>query len=66
MKIIKSKVGVNTHSTNKIVYHALQNNLIKEFKNILEIKPETKFGTNTRFDFLLLIKKIKYLLKLKM
>ena len=24
-----SKVGVNTHSTNKIVYHALQNNLIK-------------------------------------
>ena len=27
----KSKVGVNTHLTNKIVLHALKNNLIKEF-----------------------------------
>ena len=27
----KSKVGVNTHSANKIVFHALQNNLFKEF-----------------------------------
>ena len=30
-----AKVGVNTHSSNKIVFHALQNNLIKEFNNIL-------------------------------
>ena len=45
-------MGVNTHSTNKIVYHALQNNLINEFNNILDIKPEIKFGLNTRFDFL--------------
>ena len=50
----KVKVGINTHLTNKIVLHALKNNLIKEFKNSLEIKPETKFGTNTRFDFLVL------------
>ena len=56
IEVKKSKVGVNTHSTNKIVLHALQNNLIDEFSNILEIKPETKFGTNTRFDFLLLNK----------
>jgi len=49
----KSKVGVNTHLANKIVLHALQNNLIKEFKNIYEIKPEIKFGKNTRFDFLI-------------
>ena len=48
----KNKVGINTHLTNKIVLHALKNNLIKEFKNSLEIKPETKFGKNTRFDFL--------------
>ena len=48
----KSNVGVNTHSTNKIVYNALKNNLIKEFTNISEIKSEVKFGTNTRFDFL--------------
>ncbi len=53
----KSKVGVNTHATNKIVYHALQNNLIDEFLNISKIKPEIKFGTNTRFDFLVLNKK---------
>ena len=53
----KSKVGVNTHSSNKIVHDALKNNLIDEFKNLLEIKPETKFGTNTRFDFLVLKKK---------
>ena len=50
----KSKVGVNTHLTNKIVLDALKNNLIKEFNNILEIKPETKFGNNTRFDFLVI------------
>ena len=27
----KSKVGINTHLTNKIVLDALKNNLIKEF-----------------------------------
>ena len=37
---MKFKVGVNTHSTNKIVHHALQNNLIDELDNISEIKPE--------------------------
>ena len=56
-----SKVGINTHSSNKIVLNALQNNSIDEFKNISNIKPETKFGTNTRFDFLISSKKVKYL-----
>jgi sugar fermentation stimulation protein A len=60
-----SKVGVNTHSANKIVHHALQNNLIKEFENILEIKPETKFGLNTRFDFLVTDKKHKTFIEVK-
>ena len=60
-----SKVGVNTHSTNKIVQHALQNNLISEFKNIEEIKTEIKFGTNTRFDFLILNKKDKIFIEVK-
>ena len=50
----KSKVGVNTHATNKIVFDALQKNLIKEINNISDIKPETKFGKKTRFDFLVL------------
>jgi len=47
-----SKVGVNTHLTNKIVLDALKNNKIKNFKAI-EIKTEVKFGDNTRFDFLI-------------
>ena len=60
-----SKVGVNTHSTNKIVRHALENNLIKEFSDIIEIKPETKFGANTRFDFLVISKKNKAFIEVK-
>ena len=60
-----SKVGVNTHSTNKIVYHALQNNLIEGFDNILEIKQEVKFGLNTRFDFLVSSKKYKAFIEVK-
>ena len=60
-----SKVGVNTHSTNKIVHHALQNNLIDRFNNISEIKPEIKFGINTRFDFFVSNKKSKALIEVK-
>ena len=47
-----SKVGINTHLTNKIVFDALINNQIKNFKAV-DIKPEVKFGSNTRFDFLI-------------
>jgi sugar fermentation stimulation protein A len=47
-----SKVGINTHLTNKIVLDGLNNNKIKNFKAI-EIKTEVKFGDNTRFDFLI-------------
>ena len=61
----KSKVGVNTHSANKIIHYALKNNLIQELQNISEIKPETKFGSNTRFDFLLLNKKDKIFIEVK-
>ena len=61
----KSKVGVNTHLTNKIVYHALENNLIKEFDKKIQVKPETKFGTNTRFDFLITQKKFKAFIEVK-
>ena len=60
-----SKVGVNTHFANKIVMHGLKNNLIKEFKNISEIKPEIKFGKNTRFDFLVSDKKNKIFIEVK-
>ena len=61
----KVKVGINTHSTNKIVHHALKNNLIKELKNSIEIKPETKFGKNTRFDFLIINKDFKAFVEVK-
>ena len=61
----KTKVGVNTQSTNKIVHHALQNNLIKEFVDNFEIKPETKFGQNTRFDFLVTNKENKAFVEVK-
>ena len=47
-----SKVGVNTLLTNKIIFDALQDKAIKEFKNIRNIYREVKFGKNTRFDFL--------------
>ena len=53
IEINGSKVGVNTHLTNKIVLHALKNNHIKEFNKDIEIKSEVKFGKNTRFDFLI-------------
>ena len=61
----KSKVGVNTHLTNKIVLHALRNNLIKGFKKNIEIKPETKFGSNTRFDFYITKDKYKAFIEVK-
>ena len=48
----KSKIGINTHFTNKIVFDALKKRLIKNFSNLKEIKQEVKFGENTRFDFL--------------
>ena len=60
-----SKVGVNTHSANKIVHHGLQNNLIAEFGDNLDIKPETKFGSNTRFDFLVKDKNYKAFIEVK-
>ena len=61
----KAKVGVNTHLTNKIVLEALQNNLIKNFNKEIEIKPEAKFGSNTRFDFLITNNKMKAFIEVK-
>ena len=60
-----NKVGVNTHSTNKIVYHALVNSLMQYFKNLKVIKQEVKYGKNTRFDFLVVKKKKKIFIEVK-
>ena len=60
-----SKVGVNTHLTNKIFLNALQNNLVKEFDRDINIKPEVKFGNNTRFDFLITKENYKAFVEVK-
>ena len=52
IKVKKNLVGVNTHFANKIAFHGLSNNLIKEVKNSHNIKPEVFFDKETRFDFL--------------
>jgi len=55
LEMIKSNnriIGVNTHRANKIVLDGLNKKLIKEMKNIKEIKPEFKYSDDTRFDFL--------------
>jgi len=60
-----SMVGVNTHLTNKIVNHALQKNLIKDFSKTVKIKSEQVFGEHTRFDFYLEDKNTKSFLEVK-
>ena len=68
LEIIKTKknlVGVNTHMANRIVLHALENNLIKELKNNDLIKPEVFFNKETRFDFLLEKNKQKSFVEVK-
>ena len=59
------KIGVNTHFTNKIVLDALNNRLIKDFKNLDSLQQEVKFGENTRFDFLVSINKKKLFIEVK-
>ena len=68
LEIIKAKknlVGVNTHMANKIVYHGLSNNLIRELKNCKIIKPEVFFNKDTRFDFLIKNKNQKIFIEVK-
>ena len=65
IKIKNSKVGVNTHLTNKIVDHGLKNNLIKYFSDKVKINKEKVFGHNTRFDFYLEDNKNRIFLEVK-
>ena len=53
IKVKKNLIGVNTHFANKIAFHGLSNNLIKEVSNNDNIKPEVFFDKETRFDFLI-------------
>ena len=61
----KTKVGINTHLTNKIVLYALNNKKIESFKNIKYIKQEVNFGKNTRFDFMVSDEKKKSFIEVK-
>ena len=60
-----SKIGINTHLTNKIVFDALKKGSIKNFTKVDDIKQEVKFGENTRFDFLLTEKTKKTFIEVK-
>ena len=61
----KTKVGINTHLTNKIVFEALDKRAIKNFENLDKIQSEVKFGKNTRFDFLITEKYKKTFIEVK-
>ena len=65
IKVKNSKIGVNTHFTNKIVNHGLENNLIRYFTNKVKIYKEKVFNKNTRFDFYLEDNKNKIFLEVK-
>jgi len=53
IEVDKIKYCINTHITNKIVHESLEKKLVESLKRYNFIRPEKKFGTNTRFDFLL-------------
>ena len=65
IKVKKNLVGINTHFANKIAYHGLSNNLVKEVSNNDSIKPEVFFNKETRFDFLVEKKKQKIFVEVK-
>ena len=65
IKVKKNYVGVNTHFANKIAFHGLSNNLIKELSNNEDIKPEVFYNKETRFDFLIKKKLEKIFVEVK-
>ena len=69
LEIIKANnnlVGINTLLTNKIVLEALDKKKIKNLIKFNNIKTESKYSTNTRFDFLISNAKKNAFLKSKM
>ena len=65
IEVKKTKVGINTHLTNKIVLNAFKNNNLNLLGKNEIIKPEVKFGANSRFDFLISNKKNKACIEVK-
>jgi sugar fermentation stimulation protein A len=52
-KIDDNLICTNTSNANKIAIEAIQNGVIKELKGYDSIKPEQKYGKNSRIDILL-------------
>jgi len=65
IEVENKKVGINTQTTNKIVFEALNSKKIKSLTKYSRIKPEVKYSNNTRFDFLLQNKNEKCYLEVK-
>ena len=65
IKVVKNLVGINTLLTNKIVLEALNLKKIKSLTKYDNIKTESKFSINTRFDFLISNSKEKCFLEAK-
>ena len=65
IEVENKKVGINTQTTNKIVFEALNLKKIKSLTKYSRIKPEVKYSNNTRFDFLLQNKNEKCFLEVK-
>jgi sugar fermentation stimulation protein A len=52
-KMGKNLICTNTGVANKIAIEAIQNNTIKELQGYSSLKPEQKYGQNSRIDILL-------------
>ena len=52
-KIKDNLICTNTNIANKIAIEAIQNKTIKELQNYTSLKPEQKYGQNSRIDILL-------------
>ena len=65
IEVEKNLVGINTFSSNKIVFEALGNKKISSLIKFKNIKREVKFSDKTRFDFFLSNDKEKCFLEVK-
>ena len=65
MEVEKKMVGINTQLANKIILEALNKKKIKNLIKFNNIKTESKFSDNTRFDFFLSNNKEKCFLEVK-
>ncbi len=52
-KINENLICTNTNVANKIALEAIKNHTIKELQGYISIKPEQKYGQNSRIDILL-------------